>query len=289
MRVAVCLKYVPDPATVEVDPLTGEIDALRTLHILNPADATALELALRLRSQGATVTAFTVGPPEADSVLRDALSVGVDGVLRLWEESRTQTKPPVTAILLAAGLRTEGLPDLILCGARSVDRGSGKIPGLLGEYLNMAVVTDITQFDIDAGWARFQRRLARGARSEGDVVLPAVLGVEAGTTRLRAASLPGLMHARRATIPVRDLRDLGLSAQDLNFPSSSLHAALPPRPRPRAIFIPDTHLSPHERVSQIMSAGLARKAGQVLEGSPEAMADAMIAFLFERGFLERSR
>lgn len=148
MRFVVCLSLVPDPDTIEVDPLTGEIDAERTLHILDPADAVALEMALRLRSKGDTVTALTVGAVEADAVLREALAAGADRALRLWDETRTATKPAVTSMLLGAALRTEGLPDLVLCGWRSLARGSGKIPALLGEYLNWPVVTDIIQLEI---------------------------------------------------------------------------------------------------------------------------------------------
>jgi hypothetical protein len=74
--------------------------------------------------------------------------------------------------------------------------------------------------------------------------------------------------------------------QDLDFPRATLYGVMPPRPRPREIFIPDSHLAPEERISQIMSAGVTGKSGQVLEGPPEAMADAIIAFLEKRGFLD---
>jgi electron transfer flavoprotein beta subunit len=277
---------VPDPNTIEVDPLSGEIDAERTLHILDPADAAALEMALQLRSPGDSVTALTVGPVEAEAVLREALAAGADTVLRLWDETRTTTKPAVTSVMLAAALRTEGLPDLVLCGWRSLARGSGKLPALLAEYLNWPVVTDITRLEIQAARVSFQRRLARGARSEGEVTMPAVLAIAAENLRLRYAGLPGLMQSRRAPIPVRDLPDLGLSPLDLRFPASTVHAATPPRPRPRTIFIPDGNLPPHERIGQIMSAGVTRSASQVIEGAPEEVADAIIAFLDERGFLE---
>ncbi len=289
MRITVCLKYVPDPTTVEVDPLSGEIDPIRTLHMMNPADAAALEMALRLRTEADSVLALTVGPPETEAVLRDAIAVGADSVLRLWDESRTYSKPPMTSILLAAALRAEGLPDLVLCGARSVDRGSGKLPALLGEHLDWPVVTDITHFELQQGNVRFQRRLARGARAEGEVILPAVLGIEAGLARLRHASLPGMMRAKQTPITVRHLADLGLSAQDLSFPAATLHAVMPPRPRPRTIFIPDSSLPAHERIAQLVSAGVTSKTGKILEkGSPEEMADAIIAFLDEHGFLEES-
>ncbi len=71
MRIAVYLKFVPDPTTIEVDPLTGAIDPARTLYMLNPADGTALEMALQLRSSSGTVQTLTVGPPEemADAII----------------------------------------------------------------------------------------------------------------------------------------------------------------------------------------------------------------------------
>ncbi len=285
MRIAVCLSRLPDPETVEVDPFTGAIDLSRTLYVLNPADAAALELALRLRSDGDSVTALTVGPVEAEQVLRDALAVGADQVLRIWEEGRTTTRPAVTSLLLATALRTEGLPDLVVCGSRSLSGGSGKVPAFIAEYLDWPVVTDILHFSLSDGRVRFRRRLPRGARSDGEVTLPAVLAVEAGTAPLRYAGLPGLMQAKRATIAHRQLPELGLSPMDLNFPSSTAHAAMPPYPRPREMFIPDSSLPPEERVAQIMSAGVAQKAGRIVDGSPEEMADAILAFLQEHGFV----
>lgn len=289
MRIAVCQKFVPDPTTIEVDPLTGEIDAVRTLHMTNPADKAALEMALRLCTDSGEVRVLTVGAPEADAVLREALAVGTDHVLRLWDETRAYTKPPMTAVLLATALRNAGLPDLVLCGARSVDRGSGKVPALLGEHLDWPVVTDVTHLEIDGDVVRFQRRLSRGARSEGQVRLPAILALEASLARLRHASLPGLLRAKRHEIPVHHLPELGLSPQDLIFPAATLRAVMPPRPRPRTMFIPDGSLSVHERVEQIMSAGVTRKSGEIVEGSPDQMADTIIAFLQAHGLLETAK
>jgi hypothetical protein len=95
------------------------------------------------------------------------------------------------------------------------------------------------------------------------------------------------MAAKRANIPVHNLTDLGLSPHDLSFPAVTLREVMPPRPRPRTIFMPDSNLPPYERAAQIVSAGVAGKSGQILEnGSPEEMADAIIDFLRRHGFLE---
>lgn len=289
MRYAVCLSRLPDPETVEVDAVTGKIDPTRVLHILNPADASALEIALSLRSSGDTVTALTVGPVDAEAVLRDALAVGADSTLRMWEDGWTApTRPAVTSLMIANALRTEGLPDIVLCGTRSLAGGSGKVPALVAEHLDWPVVTDVMEFSIHAARIQFSRRLARGARSEGEVTLPAVLAVEPGSTKLRYASLPGMIKAKRATISVRHLLDLGLSPMDLNFPSATVHAAMPPYSRPREIFIPDHTLPPHERIAQIMSAGATQKSGRIIDGTPEEVADTIIRFLSEHDILEPS-
>ncbi len=287
MRIAVCLSYLPDPATVEVDPLSGEIDFRRTLHILNPADAVALELALTIRRSEDTVLALTAGPEDAEVVLRDALAVGADDVLRTWEYDWATAPPAVSALMLATALRTEGLPDLVVCGTRTLAGGSGKVPALIAEFLGWPAVTDILDFNLHAARVRFQRRLDRGARADGEVTLPAVLAVEASGPPLRYASLPGVMNAKRAPIPVRHLTDLGLSPTDLNFPEATVRAAMPPYARPREIFIPGSDLPAHERALQILSAGVVQKSGRIVEGSAEDMADAIIDFLDEHGFLGR--
>jgi electron transfer flavoprotein beta subunit len=284
MRIAVCLKQVPDPATVEIDPLTGKLDHSRLLYIMNPADAAALELALGLRGATGQVLAYTVGPARAEMVLRAAVAAGADQVLRLAEPPGTAA-PAVTARLLAAALRAEGLPDLLLCGTRSADRGSGQVPALLGAYLGWPVVTDVTQLELSGSVARVQRRRDRGAREVGDIHLPAVLAVEPGTARLRHAGLPGLLAAQRAEIPVYQPTDLQLAPADLRVTTPLQQKTIPPRPRPRTIFTPETVLPAHERIGQILSAGVTGKTGQILEGPPEQTAAAIIAFLRERGFL----
>jgi len=284
MRIAVCLKQVPDPATVEIDPLTGKLDHSRLLYIMNPADAAALELALGLCGATGQVLACTVGPARAETVLREALAAGADRVLRLAEPPGTAA-PAVTARLLAAALRREELPDLLLCGTRSADRGSGQVPALLGACLGWPVVTDVTQLELSGSVARVQRRRDRGAREVGDIHLPAVLAIEPGTARLRHAGLPGLLAAQRAEIPVYQSTDLQLAPADLRVAMPLRQTTIPPRPRSRTIFTPETVLPAHERIGQILSAGVTRKTGQMLEGPPDQIATAIIAFLRERGFL----
>ncbi|NWF79802.1 MAG: hypothetical protein HXY37_07100 [Chloroflexi bacterium] len=104
MQIAVCLKQVPDPATVEVDPLTAALDARRMLYIAGPADTAALEVALQLAGAEGHVSALCVGPPAADAVLRMALAAGATEARRLWAPFLPLQAPAQTALLLAAAL-----------------------------------------------------------------------------------------------------------------------------------------------------------------------------------------
>jgi electron transfer flavoprotein beta subunit len=176
----------------------------------------------------------------------------------------------------------------VLCGGHSVDRGSGTVPALLAEYLDWPVVTDVTQFELpiraDAGTAAAGARGAGRGRSRA---LPAILGLETGLVHLRQASLPNLMRVKHMPIPQYGLEELDLSPQDLHFPAMTLHEVMPPRPRARVMFTPDSTGSASDRVAQIMSAGVAGKAGKILDsGAPEQQADAIIEFLRQHGFLE---
>lgn len=285
MRIAVCLKRVPDLATVEVDPLTGAIDERRLLSVVGPADTVALELALQLAGPDGNVLALSASPPLADEALRAALAAGVTEVLRLWDAAVPQPTPPQAALMLATALQAGATPELVLCGTRSSDNGSGQLPALLAEFLEWPVVNDVTRIELAEGLARVQRRLDRGAREELELDLPAVLAVEPGLVRLRHADLPGLMRAQRSSIPTRNLAELKLEVGDLAFPAAMLRAARVPRPRTRPIFTPDATRPPYERITQIITAGVTRKSGKVIEGPPAQMADAVVEFLRERGFV----
>ncbi len=284
MKIAVCLKYVPAPDTVEVDPLSGAIDARRLLHVVNPADESALELGLSIGAR--EVVALTVGPRDAEVALHKALACGASQAVRLWDTSWQTTDPFRTATLLCAALRTIEACDLVLCGARSSDRGTGAVPALVAEMLDWPVATDVTRVDVIDGLAILQRRLNRGAREIVELRLPAVIGVESGLATLRHAGLPDLISAHRAMIPLLTPAQLGLTTADIHFPVPVLQATLPPRPRPRRIFTPESTLPPHERIGQILSAGVVRKSAQMLRGDPEELAAAIVAFLKRRGFLQ---
>lgn len=279
MKIAVCVKWVADLDSVDVDPLRGGIDERRLLHVLDPGAESALTVALSL-TDAPEIAVYTVGPASADPALRLALALGIENVLRIDAEPR----PALTAPLLAKAIAADGPFDLVLCGARSSDRGSGEIPALLGDVLGLPVATDVNRLTRDASGFSCERELDRGAREVVQLAGASVVGLTAGMGRLPTASLPGLMSAQKASIPTRR-PDVAPLASD---PVVLERTELPPRPRVKPVKPPSG--TPDQRLAAItQGAGGTRTRGRLLEGPPAEMADAIMTFLRERGFVGPAR
>ncbi len=272
----------------DVDPLTGAISA--SPHDRGPdrADFAALEHALSLAEKwDAQVIAATVGPAEADEMLKDALAAGAAAALRV-EPARRSSRPRPAELVgggqnrpaaLAAALRElYGVPDLVLCGDRSADRGTGSFPAFLAAALNAAQALGVVQLEPEGdGELRVHRRLDGGRREVLRVRRPAVVSIEAAGVRLRRAGLPETLASRRAVIPVIDAP----AVAGHRVPVLGAH---PYRPRPRALPVPSgTAL---HRTLQLTGALAERTPPTVLGPlSPEQAADELLGYLRRRGYL----
>lgn len=273
-RIGVALKYVP--LRVEVNPITGAVSADERLAGTSPADEAALEYGLRLAENwGWDVVAASVGDRRCETVLRDALARGASRAVRV--DVRPDAASPVVAAGLAAAL---GDCSLILCGAYSLDRGSGSVPAFLADQLYAAQALGLVSLtDLGPGRLEAERRLDGGRRERLAVSAPGVLSVEAAGMRLRRAALPALLQSRSAAVEV--LPSPVPYAQD---PASGTRR--PYRPRPKALPAPAASLSARDRVLALTGALTERRAPAVLRTTDAgAAADALIAFLRERNYL----
>jgi len=272
----------------DVDPLTGAISASPHDRGPDPADFAALEHALSLAEKwDAQVIAATVGPAEADEMLKDALAAGATGALRV-EPARRSSRPRAAELVgggqnrpaaLAAAVRERyGVPDLVLCGDRSADRGTGSFPAFLAAALNAAQALGVVRLEPEGdGELRVHRRLDGGRREVLRVRRPAVVSVEAAGVRLRRAGLPETLASRRAVIPVIDAP----AVAGHRVPVLGAH---PYRPRPRELPVPSgTAL---HRTLQLTGALAERTPPTVLGPlSPEQAADELLGYLRRRGYL----
>ncbi len=291
MHICVCIKQTPDSASVYIDPITEQVDVERFVQVLNLADACAVEAAVRLKEQvGGTVKALTLGPKDAEGALRAALAIGADAALRLWNSQAAEWGPFTVAAALAACLQRETpLPDLILCGDASSDWSSGIVGPALAQQLDLPQVTGVAQLALvkaqEPITLRMTRKLERGYRELLEAELPLLITVTGDLNEPRYPSLPAHLAALKAEIPVLDPQ-LFMDAIWLDEPGeTTLLEIHTPRPRPRRISAPNSQHSAFQRIGEIVAGGATGRQTRLVEGTPEELAKALIAFLQTKGFV----
>ncbi|MFO8084037.1 MAG: electron transfer flavoprotein subunit beta/FixA family protein [Desulfobacterales bacterium] len=212
MHIVCCLKQVPDTAQVKIDPETNTLVRSGIESILNPYDLVALEQAVRIKEKhGGTITALTMGPPQASSILRQAISMGADEVYLLSDRAFAGADTLATSYTLAMAIVKLGnkIPvDLILCGKQAIDGDTAQTgPGIATrlKYTQLTYVSKIQWIDPEKKKIQVERKVDGGVEVVvGD--LPALLTVEIELARPRRASLPALIASFKAPVPVWDVK-----------------------------------------------------------------------------------
>jgi electron transfer flavoprotein beta subunit len=293
MHICVCIKQTPDSSSVYIDPITGQVDYERFVQILNPADACAVEAAVRLKEQsGGSVTAISLGPQDAEGALRAALAIGADSAVRLWNPQASEWGPFTVAAALAACIQREAYEvNLVLCGDTSSDWSSGIVGPALAEKLHLPQITGVMHLNVvneqeqDTLRLQVTRRLEHGYRELLEAQPPLLLTVTSDLNEPRYPSLPAHLAALKATIPMIDPLPLIGNADEAESDETTILEIHTPRPRPRRIAAPDSQHSAFERIGEIIAGGAAGRKTSLVEGSSEELARTLVEFLRERGFL----
>ncbi|MFF6995247.1 mycofactocin-associated electron transfer flavoprotein beta subunit [Streptomyces sp. NPDC008313] len=263
-----------------VDPLTGAVTRDGRAATASAADLCALEHALRLAGAlGGCCVAVTVGPADCDVLLREALAAGAHEVVRA--EGPDHDAAATARTLHEALTRRHGPPDLVVCGDRSADRGTGSTPAFLAARLGASQALGLLELEAADGGVRALRRLDGGRRERLCVPLPAVCSVEATDVRLRRAALPAVLAARTAAVPVVTV-DPPTSSERVRTVS-----VRPYRPRPKALPGPGPG-TPRERMLALSGAFVPRTPPRVVTSADPAEAvDELLAFLRSGGYLPK--
>ena len=117
LNILVCVKQVPDVNLVKIDPVTGSLIRKGVPAILNPLDANALEAAVEMKERyGGVVTCITMGPDQAEEVLRECLAAGADQAVLLSDRAFANADTLATSYVIASAAKQLGRFDLIFCG-----------------------------------------------------------------------------------------------------------------------------------------------------------------------------
>ncbi len=222
MNIVVCLKQVPGTTEVKIDPQTNTLVRQGIENIINPFDTYALEEGVRLKEKhGGRVTVMTMGPPQAEAALREAVSLGADEVILLSDRAFAGADTWATAYTLAAAVKKLGETDLIICGRQTIDGDTGQVGPELAEMLAMPFIAYVGEIEeIKDGSLRVRRLIEEGH----EVIaanLPAVITVSKEINVPRLPSLRGIMKSKSAPITTWGLADLGIGEDKVGLAGSS--------------------------------------------------------------------
>jgi electron transfer flavoprotein beta subunit len=200
MNVVVCVKRVPLTGGKIV--LEADERAIQTRHLgftISPHEECGVEEAVRIvEAHGGEVTVITLGPPESEEQLRDALALGADKAI-LLETDGSDWDPEATAAALVDAIEGEA-PDLVIFGNESADSGGYQVGIRVAHALARPIITGLKALAVEDGQLR-------GQQETGDVYrvpLPAVVSVKEGINLPRYPSVPAKLRARRKPVERRE-------------------------------------------------------------------------------------
>ena len=234
MKIIVCVKQVPDAKDVRLDPKTNTLAREGVDSIMNPYDRHALEEAVAIKEkQGGTVTVITMGPPQAEAVLREAIACGADDGVLISDRAFAGADTWATSYTLAKAVQTLGGADLILCGKQAIDGDTAQVGPGLACRLQVPYATCVQKTrNVTAGTIEVERMMDDGF----DVLrlpLPALMTVVKDINEPRVASLKGKMKAKKAEIRQLSAAAIGADPQCIGLAGSPTQVVrvFPPEPR----------------------------------------------------------
>ena len=231
MKIVVCVKQVPDTAEVRINPETNTLVRDGVPSIINPYDMHAIEAGLQIKELAdGEVTAITMGPPQAEAVLRETISMGVDKAVLLTDRLFAGSDTWATAYTLYKAIEYIGA-DIIICGKQAIDGDTAQVGPEIAEFFDMPHIAYVRKI-VDV---RNDRVVVQRLMDDGfDVVessVPVLLTVVRELNIPRMPSLKGKIAARKAEI-------IRLSAADLKADENSLGLKGSPT-QVRNIFAPE--------------------------------------------------
>ncbi len=260
-KILVCIKQVPDTMEVRIDPETNRIIREGVPSIVNPYDFYAMEVGLRLREKhGGTAIVCSMGPPQAESALREALSLGFDQAFLLSDRGFAGSDTLATSYTLSCLVRKLMPVDIVICGREAMDGSTGQVGPELSENLGWPFFFCVSEIKEIVNSRLKVRRMMEDHYEEIEGPIPAVMTVVKEIAEPRLPSLKGILKAKKAEIIVLNKGEL--EGEDLRFGSSGSPTWV------IKVWTPEVH-----------------KKGMVLEGEPIEIAQKLYQELKKQSVL----
>jgi electron transfer flavoprotein beta subunit len=218
MNIIVCIKQVPETTEVRINPETNTLIREGVKSVINPFDMYAIEEGVRLKERfGGKITILTMGPPQADSALREAISMGADEGVLVCDRAFAGSDTWATSYTLAGAIKKIGAFDLIICGKQASDGDTAQVGPGISTHLNIPQVTYVKKVEEATDkLMRVERMLEEGFEII-ETPLPALLTVVKEINEPRIPSLKGMMRAKAAKITMWGQKDLNLDPQSIGL------------------------------------------------------------------------
>jgi electron transfer flavoprotein beta subunit len=257
MKIVVCIKQVPDTTEIKINPVTGTLIREGVPSIMNPDDKGALEMALRLKDQfGAHVTVITMGPPQAELILREAYAMGADKAILLTDRRFAGADTLATSNALAGALKTMKW-DIVIAGRQAIDGDTAQVGPEMAEHLDIPQISYV----VDLQYKNRKKIIVKKETEEGYQMLeteaPCLLTVLSTANKSRYMTVPGIVEAYNKKVEI-------WSADKIDVDESKLGLKGSPT-----------------KVLKAFAKGM-KQAGEVYEVSPEEAVGIIVSRLKEK-------
>ncbi|MDR3253500.1 MAG: electron transfer flavoprotein subunit beta/FixA family protein [Endomicrobium sp.] len=224
MNIIVCIKQVPNTTNVQIDYETGRLKREGVESVINPFDEYAIEEGVRIKERtGGKVTVITMGPPQAESILREAISKGADEAVLVSDRAFGGADTLATAYTLSLAIKSIGNYHIIICGKQASDGDTGQVGPGIAEMLSIPHISYVKKIEsIDDKLIKVERMMEDGY----DLIespIPVLLTVVKEINVPRIASLKGKLTAKKAVIKVLDAKTIDANATKIGLNGSPTH------------------------------------------------------------------
>jgi electron transfer flavoprotein beta subunit len=235
MNIIVCIKQVPETTEVRINPETNTLIREGVKSIINPFDMYAIEEAVRLKERFAgKATVITMGPPQAEAVLREAISFGIDEGILVCDRAFAGSDTWATSYTLSGAIKKIGAFDLIICGKQASDGDTAQVGPGISAHLNIPQVTYVKKIEEASEKSMRVERMMEEGFEIIETPLPALITVVKEINEPRLPSLRGMMRAKQAKITSWTQKDLNLDPQSIGLCGSPTQVVKIFTPPPRA-------------------------------------------------------
>ena len=195
MKIVDCIKQVPDTTEIKINPATGTLIRDGVPSIMNPDDKGGLEVALQLKDQfGAHVTVITMGPPQAEAILREAMAMGADRAILLTDRKFAGADTLATSNALAGALRVIE-HDLVITGRQAIDGDTAQVGPQIAEHLHTPMISYVAGVEFDGKDKLTVKKEDEDGYQMLEVHTPALLTVLASAFKPRYMTVKGILDA----------------------------------------------------------------------------------------------